>query len=567
MTISRVSLCFFRHVAQSAPRWGSYPIEMFTPEALSLAEGLVSPAYIAQGSQATARRSKLLTSLLSERRLPRVGWDDASIESFLHEAAMMDSNTFLDNVGVGEREARVHSPLVRRRHYGLAHGIGRSGDVAAEQPKAAGSSLLSKLTNLLVGDAFREAGLEDAGPALVLPLATGMTLTLTLLAMRALRGGNDGDRTRATRVIWCRLDQKTCVKAVVGAGLELVVAPTKLVGDQLETDLDAVRLAILDESKGGPESVCCVVSSTSCFAPRASDNVVEIAKMCAELDVGHVVNNAYGVQSRRLCALVTKAWRVGRVDGVVQSTDKNFLVPVGGAVVVSPAKNGALTDAVRKNYPGRASIAPALDVLITLLSLGKNGWREKLEKREDAFEYARERLRVTAEAHGERLLETPGNPISMGVTLSALERDLARIESGEARRDGRGDDDENENDKADANEPTTPTRRTIKTSVSFFGSMLFSRAVSGTRVVVPGKTQEVGGITFCGFGASHDAYPVPYFTAAAALGTTREDVDAFCARLARAFTDFRKKAKKEAARNRSEKNVSARASGAENGAE
>ena len=84
---------------------------MFTPEALSLAEGLVSPAYIAQGSQATARRSKLLTSLLSERRLPRVGWDDASIESFLHEAAMMDSNTFLDNVGVGEREAR-HPPKV-----------------------------------------------------------------------------------------------------------------------------------------------------------------------------------------------------------------------------------------------------------------------------------------------------------------------------------------------------------------------------------------------------------------------------------------------------------------------
>ena len=408
---------------------------MFTPEALSLAEGLVSPAYIAQGSQATARRSKLLTSLLSERRLPRVGWDDASIESFLHEAAMMDSNTFLDNVGVGEREARVHSPLVRRRHYGLAHGIGRSGDVAAEQPKAAGSSLLSKLTNLLVGDAFRIAGLEDAGPALVLPLATGMTLTLTLLAMRSLRVAkldasskdSANDARRATRVIWCRLDQKTCVKAVVGAGLELVVAPTRLVGDQLVTDLEAVRAAILDESRGGPNAVCCVVSSTSCFAPRASDSLVEVAKMCAELDVGHVVNNAYGVQSRSLCALVTKAWRRGRVDGVVQSTDKNFLVPVGGAVLVSPARDPALTDAVRKTYPGRASIAPSLDALITLLSLGAAGWRAKLDAREDAFEYMRERLRATAEAHGERLLETPGNPISMGVTLSALERDLARI--------------------------------------------------------------------------------------------------------------------------------------------
>ena len=537
----RIGFAFFLVFSpRDAERAALWVREMFTPEALSLAEGLVSPAYIAQGSQATARRSKLLTSLLSERRLPRVGWDDVSIESFLHEAAMMDSNTFLDNVGVGEREARVHSPLVRRRHYGLAHGIGRSGDVAAEQPKAAGSSLLSKLTNLLVGDAFRHAGLEDAGPALVLPLATGMTLTLTLLAMRTLRvkslalraprSDDANEARRARRVIWCRLDQKTCVKAVVGAGLELVVAPTRLVGDQLETDLDAVRAAILDESRGGPESVCCVVSSTSCFAPRASDSLVELAKMCAELDVGHVVNNAYGVQSRSLCALVTKAWRRGRVDGVVQSTDKNFLVPVGGAVVVSPSENGALTEAVRKNYPGRASIAPALDVLITLLSLGVVGWRETLDAREDTFEYMRERLRTTAEAHGERLLETPGNPISMGVTLSALERYAARVGEVVVASDNEG------------------KKRTTKTSVSFFGSMLFSRAVSGTRVVAPGKTQEVGGITFRGFGASHDAYPVPYFTAAAALGTTREDVDAFCARLARAFADFRKKAEKDARR-------------------
>lgn len=42
----------------------------------------------------------------------------------------MDSNNFLDNVGVGEREARVASTLVARRHYGLAHGVGRSGEDA-----------------------------------------------------------------------------------------------------------------------------------------------------------------------------------------------------------------------------------------------------------------------------------------------------------------------------------------------------------------------------------------------------------------------------------------------------
>jgi hypothetical protein len=38
------------------------------------------------------------------------------------------------------------------------------------------------------------------------------------------------------------------------------------------------------------------------------------------------VNNAYGVQARAITKMVTKAFRVGRVDAVIQSTDKNFMV-------------------------------------------------------------------------------------------------------------------------------------------------------------------------------------------------------------------------------------------------
>lgn len=53
----------------------------------------------------------------------------------VQDVASMDSNNFLDNIGVGEREARVACGLVAKRHYRLAHGMGRSGDVAAEQPK------------------------------------------------------------------------------------------------------------------------------------------------------------------------------------------------------------------------------------------------------------------------------------------------------------------------------------------------------------------------------------------------------------------------------------------------
>ena len=40
----------------------------------------------------------------------------------------------------------------------LSHGIGRSGDIAAVQPKAAGSSLLMKLTNCMALDAIKMAG-------------------------------------------------------------------------------------------------------------------------------------------------------------------------------------------------------------------------------------------------------------------------------------------------------------------------------------------------------------------------------------------------------------------------
>jgi O-phospho-L-seryl-tRNASec:L-selenocysteinyl-tRNA synthase len=310
-----------------------------TPENIALASTLVSKSYVEQGAQALTRRRRLLTSLLSERRLPAEGWDAASIELLLHEASLMDSNNFVDNVGVGEREARVACPLVARRHYGLAHGIGRSGDISAEQPKAAGSTLLARLCNLLTVDALRAAGLAEVAEATVLPLATGMALTLTLLALVKQRPAG------ARYVVWPRCDQKTCVKAVLAAGLELVVVPNTLEGDQLRADVDAVRAAV---TAVGADAVVCVMSTSSCFAPRGADRLADTARLCAELGCGHVINNAYGVQSAALCAAVTAACRRGRVDAFVQSTDKNFLVPVGGAIVASPRREVSLVRALRR---------------------------------------------------------------------------------------------------------------------------------------------------------------------------------------------------------------------------
>ena len=59
----------------------------------------------------------------------------------------MDTNNFEGKCGVGERESRIYS--------NMGHGIGRSGDVMANQPKAAGSSLLLQLTRYLTLSALK----------------------------------------------------------------------------------------------------------------------------------------------------------------------------------------------------------------------------------------------------------------------------------------------------------------------------------------------------------------------------------------------------------------------------
>ena len=37
--------------------------------------------------------------------MPREGWDDEQIMLLIRDLALMDSNNFVDNVGVGERDA------------------------------------------------------------------------------------------------------------------------------------------------------------------------------------------------------------------------------------------------------------------------------------------------------------------------------------------------------------------------------------------------------------------------------------------------------------------------------
>ncbi len=56
----------------------------------------------------------------------------------------------------------------------------------------------------------------------------------------------------------------------------------------------------------------------------------------AQMNLETQQNSFGGEQAQQLTKAITTAWRRGRVDAVIQSTDKNFMVPVGGAGMVQP---------------------------------------------------------------------------------------------------------------------------------------------------------------------------------------------------------------------------------------
>ncbi|KAM5193120.1 O-phosphoseryl-tRNA(Sec) selenium transferase [Mantella aurantiaca] len=451
-------------------------------DSFTAGEQLVAPAYIRQGREARRGHEQLIRLLLEKGKCPQEAWDESTIELFLQELAVMDSNNFLGNCGVGEREGRVASSMVARRHYRLIHGIGRSGDIAAVQPKAAGSSLLNKLTNSVVLDVLKIAGVRTATSCFVVPMATGMSLTLCFLTLRH-------KRPKAKYIIWPRIDQKSCFKSMITAGFEPVVIENVLEGDELRTDVTSIESRIQEL---GAENILCVHSTTSCFAPRVPDRLEELAEICAKYDIPHIVNNAYGVQSSKCMHLIQQGARKGRIDAFVQSLDKNFMVPVGGAVIAG--FSNSFLEEISKMYPGRASASPSLDVLITLLSLGASGYKNLLTERKEMFTYLSSELKALAAKYNEHLLETPHNPISMAMSLKNL--------------NGEGG-----------------------TAITQLGSMLFTRQVSGARVVPLGTVQTVNGYNFKGFMSHSDTYPCAYLNAASAIGIKKRDVDIFIKRL------------------------------------
>uniref|UniRef100_A0A182R8B0 O-phosphoseryl-tRNA(Sec) selenium transferase n=1 Tax=Anopheles funestus TaxID=62324 RepID=A0A182R8B0_ANOFN len=474
----------------------------------SIAKSLVPENYLALANDARAERDKEIKMLLEQRKLPVSGWSDTMIEYLVSELALLDSNNFPSRCGVGEREGRVICDLVRRRHYNFSHGIGRSGNLTDAQPKAAGSTIVANLVNSLVCDLIRSIGIPNCSKAIVIPLATGMTM---MLALRAIHS----KRPKTRYVLWSRVDQQSCFKAISAAGLIPIVIDSLLARESTvsesskKQEVDSTFSSdyssfVLKIDELGADQICCIVSTTSCFAPRSSDDIIELAKLCQVHDIPHIVNNAYGLQSSYFSHQLNQGARAGRIDLFIQSTDKNLLVPVGGAIVAGFTNDTVET--VAKLYPDRASGAQSLDVLMTLLSLGKNGYDNLMKERKEAYQMLLDGLTNLAQTHGERILPCR-NPISIAMTLVSFEGKSARLE--------------------------------------MIGSMLLKRGVSGCRVVSTAESKTIDGNTFRQWGSHSSSASVPYLTASAALGIRPQDVTNFLSKLDEVLRKYRLKYMRE----------------------
>uniref|UniRef100_A0A1B0CW45 O-phosphoseryl-tRNA(Sec) selenium transferase n=1 Tax=Lutzomyia longipalpis TaxID=7200 RepID=A0A1B0CW45_LUTLO len=429
------------------------------------------------------------------RKLPEEGWDDDVIEYIVRELSQMDTNRFPFGSGAGEREGRMYSNVVARRHFGFAHGIGRSGDLSEAQPKAIGATILSDITNRMLRDLVRLAGLRKAKKCMMVPMATGMTLMFTMLHFQRTRKLPEDPKI----VLWSRIDQKSCFKSMTSGGFHPLIIDTIRRGDLLCTDVEAFRREI--ESLGA-NNILCIMSTTSCFAPRGCDDIIALAKLAQEHGIPHVVNNAYGLQSSLCTHQIEQAVRLGgRVDYVVQSTDKNLMVPVGGSIVVA-FEEGKI-EKLAKTYPGRASISQTIDVFITLLSMGQQGFMKLLQQQKECFAKLVEIFQQIAKECGEKVLETQaGNRISLTLTL------------------------------------TTFTQKDRATEV---GYRLYRAGITGARVVPKGETKTIEGYTFENWGGhTSTASNAPYITAAAAIGCEPHEIQRLFRKLKSILVEIRK---------------------------
>lgn len=462
-----------------------------------------------------------IEDLFNQMKPPENGWTDEQIHFLLEILAHMDSNNDPGAYRIGEREARISTPMLYNLSGGFIHGIGRSGDIKASQPKATGASIMNKLSDSMVTFFLKDMGLENISGSIVVPLSTGMSIMLTLRGLYSvLKNEKSGTENleigKKHKIIFPRMDHKSPIKGIELSGFERISIETQLgkkyweylsnleKDDKIENSehkrnlygnikkkiqfiethgLDAVYVPVEDIEKAVDDETLAILSTTSFFPPRAPDNIKEIAKLAQKHEIIHVINNAYGVQSPMMMKMIRGAIDAGRVDAIVQSTDKNFLTPIGGAIISSPSQENL--QYIAQAYAGRGSSSPILQLFVSMLSMGMSGYRKLVESQQKNRKLLEIELKKLATKIGEKVLDV-NNPIACMITLQSL------------------------NSK----------------QIEKLGGHLYNLRVTGPRVVNP-ETKK--------FGPSVKNYPYPYLVMNSAIGSRKEDILGAIEQLKKAF--------------------------------
>ncbi|WP_423792881.1 O-phosphoseryl-tRNA(Sec) selenium transferase [Methanocaldococcus indicus] len=338
----------------------------------------------------------IINNIIEQRKVPKKGLKEEHIKLLLRILSFMDTDKDPKVIQIGEREGRVLTNLQRESVFDFCHGVGRSGNLTDPQPKAPGASIMYKLTNKILESFLKELGLNVN--AIATPVATGMSIGLVLSTVRKIY--------KSDVVIYPYAAHKSPIKATSFVGFRMRIVDTELFGDALKVPVDNIEKAIKKEENP-------VVLSTLTFFPPREEDIVDIAKLCEEYDVPHIINGAYAIQNTFYIDKLNKAFKY-RVDAVVSSTDKNLFTPIGGAFIYT--KNKKFLKEISFTYPGRASANPIANTLISLLYLGVDKYKELMKEQKRCKKLLDEQLEELCKKIDERVLKVK-NPISTAITL------------------------------------------------------------------------------------------------------------------------------------------------------
>ncbi|MEO2117032.1 MAG: O-phosphoseryl-tRNA(Sec) selenium transferase [Methanocaldococcus sp.] len=371
--------------------------------------GLIPRHMENRGKLTLKENLKIIENILKQRKVPENGIDEEHIKLLLRLLSFMDTDKDPNVVQIGEREARVYTKLQRDGVFDFCHGVGRSGNLMDPQPKAPGASVMYKLTNKLLESFLKVLGLKVK--AMATPVATGMSLALCLSASRKKYNSNV--------VIYPYAAHKSPIKATSFIGMRMRLVETILDGDIVKVDVSDVEDAIRKEVKDNNNPV--VLSTLTFFPPRKSDDIEEIAKVCQDYSIPHIINGAYAIQNFYYIERLKKALKY-RVDAVVSSSDKNLFTPIGGGIVYT--KDEGFLKEISLNYPGRASANPIVNILISLLAIGTKNYMDLMKQQKECKKLLDELLEDLAKKKNERVLNVE-NPISSCITTKKDPLDVA----------------------------------------------------------------------------------------------------------------------------------------------